>query len=91
MEMEKEKVANKEAIGWALTTQTLLVAMFMFLFYLKGENIQHLNTILAGSIFMYDYKKYQQIKSKRALVGLLIWSLIFGFSLITTLQMIGTL
>lgn len=89
--MKMKEVAEKETIEWALTAQTLLIALFMFLFYLKGENIQHLNTILAGSIFMYDYKKYQQIKSKRALVGLLIWSLIFGFSLITTLQMIGTL
>lgn len=94
----KEAVENKEGtlvkdgtIEWALATQTLLIALFIFLLYIKGQNTEHLHTILTGSIFVYDFKRYQKNKSKRSLVGLIIWGLIFAFSLITTLQLIGSL
>lgn len=86
-----EEAPRDEKIEWALTAQTLLVVLFIFLFYLKGQNGQHLHTILTGSIFIYDYKRYQQLKTKRSLIGLLIWSLFFAFSLVTTLQMIAAL
>lgn len=86
-----EEAPRDEKIEWALTAQTLLVVLFIFLFYLKGQNSQHLHTILTGSIFIYDYKKYQQRKTKWSLASLLFWLLLFVFSLITTLQMIASL
>lgn len=91
VENKEEAPVRDELLEWTLAAQTLLIALFIFLLYIKGQNTQHLHTILTGSIFVYDFKRYQKNKSKRSLVGLLIWSLIFAFSLITTLQMIGSL
>lgn len=85
------EVPRDNKIEWALTAQTLLIALFIFLFYIKGQNSQHLHTILTGSIFVYDFKKYQQNRTGLRLASLIIWSILFAFSLITTLQMIGSL
>lgn len=80
-----------EIMEWTLVAQVGLIMLFIFLLYLKGQNTEHLHTILTGSIFVYDFKRYQKAKTRKSLISLLIWSVIFVFSLVTTLQLIGSL